>query len=231
VSKKWFLKLADFGLARQFDADVDQGVTHIRAGTPLYMAPEVFRRELYSEKADMWSLGVILYELLTFRFPFTGVTREDVARAVTSEAPQPLMRPGLSADLLHLVSALLRKDPAQRPTAKEVLRTPGIVTALQAYVKCFVTIAQQPSSTPLDRLWCHVVAEHHDLIMADARPSQRSRSADSRKRSTSVALRSVSNMTDEDGNDNDDDDDDDGDDNDGMQQEDELNANEKRNSK
>jgi sterile alpha motif and leucine zipper-containing kinase AZK len=63
IDEKWNCKVADFGMSRvKF---LTEKMT--RVGTPQWMAPEVLRQESYSEKADVWSFGVVMWELITLR--------------------------------------------------------------------------------------------------------------------------------------------------------------------
>ena len=70
LDKSWTTKVADFGISRV----KGMTATMTRIGTPQWMAPEVLREEKYSEKADIWSYGVVLWELVTLRPPFDGVS-------------------------------------------------------------------------------------------------------------------------------------------------------------
>ncbi|MGW8989090.1 serine/threonine-protein kinase [Streptomyces zhihengii] len=109
------VKLVDFGVA--FLADVTQ--THTMAGTPLYKAPERWHGETGSERSDLYSVGCVLYEMLTGHPPF-GSPGDDpmtVGRMHQEDAPAPpsAHRPGITAQLDTLVRTLLAKDPAERP--------------------------------------------------------------------------------------------------------------------
>jgi len=73
------VKVIDFGTAMEFNPDV--GMDHM-LGTPYYIAPEILGRKPYNEKVDMWSLGVILYVLLTGRPPFYGRDDKDIIERV-----------------------------------------------------------------------------------------------------------------------------------------------------
>jgi serine/threonine-protein kinase ULK/ATG1 len=63
-------KIADFGFAKQLESEGD--VLQSVAGTPLYMAPQVLLRLPYTSKCDIWSIGIILYELATQKAPYTA---------------------------------------------------------------------------------------------------------------------------------------------------------------
>jgi len=73
------LKLADFGFARYLGAS---HLAETACGSPLYMAPEVLRREGYNNKADLWSVGCVLFELLTKLTPFTAFNEIELLRNV-----------------------------------------------------------------------------------------------------------------------------------------------------
>jgi WD40 repeat protein len=109
------VKITDFGLARTAD---DVGLTQagVVAGTPEYMAPEQARGEQVDHRADLFSLGSVLYACCTGCPPFQGATTLAVIRQVNDQAPKPLrvVNPEVPAWLEALVMRLLRKDPAER---------------------------------------------------------------------------------------------------------------------
>ncbi|HEY4312545.1 MAG TPA: serine/threonine-protein kinase [Pirellulales bacterium] len=109
------LKIADFGLAKMQDVDSNLTASGEALGTPGYMAPEQTRGK-YSERTDVYSLGAILYELLTGRPPFSGETAaETLVQVQTNEPIAPrLIRSRLSPDLEAICLKCLEKDPARR---------------------------------------------------------------------------------------------------------------------
>jgi serine/threonine protein kinase len=102
-------RIADFGLARLLQA-VDQ--TCSIAGTPAYMAPEAWQGTR-SERTDLWSAGVILYELLAGRLPFSQENQADLRDAIFKDEPTPLPA-SVPARLSALVRRALSKDPIGR---------------------------------------------------------------------------------------------------------------------
>ena len=112
------VKVLDFGISKLDGADVPRmTTTNARLGTPLYVSPEQLVSAKYVDaRSDIWSLGVILYELLTGTLPFEGSTAIKVAAAIqTIEPPLPsARRPGIPAELEAVVMKALSKDAARR---------------------------------------------------------------------------------------------------------------------
>lgn len=116
------VKLIDFGAAETFDKQ--QGMKGM-IGTAYYIAPEVLNEKgNYNEKCDMWSLGVILYMLLTGLAPFNGKTEEDIFKAIKkgTYSVVPLEKRKISADAIELIRKMLTYAPKLRITAGEALK-------------------------------------------------------------------------------------------------------------
>lgn len=132
VREDGFVKVLDFGLAKLHHRDVAnlEGSTLINTaagvvlGTLSYMSPEQARGLEVDARTDTWSLGVIVYEMLTGRQPFEGTTMSDVLASVLDHEPPPLARysPAVPASLERITRKALSKNPNERyQTARDFL--------------------------------------------------------------------------------------------------------------
>lgn len=115
------IKITDFGLSRIVD---EKGEMSTLCGTPQYMAPEILLRMKYSSKADVWSIGVIAYVILSGRHPFNGPKINDILKKIQA-GPLDFSHPvwaGVSPLAKDLIQCILVVDPERRPSVDEVLR-------------------------------------------------------------------------------------------------------------
>ncbi len=149
ITPSGLLKVLDFGISRRLSSsapgrdettvlDASWESQHSFTGTLPYIAPELLKGQQADERSDIWSLGVILYEMLAGRRPFRGATAYELSAAILRENPPPIDRQ-LPAVLRSIVDKCLNKDPGTRyqsagevkaalETAGEASRTEPIIT-------------------------------------------------------------------------------------------------------
>jgi serine/threonine protein kinase len=121
VNKESVVKVVDFGIARVLDTSKTR--TGILIGTFAYMSPEQYFGERADERSDIWSFGVLLYELLGYRRPFIGENPASLMRCICSQDPPALrsLTPDCPPELEVVISKALRKSPRDRCQSMEDL--------------------------------------------------------------------------------------------------------------
>nr|XP_027198041.1 calcium-dependent protein kinase 3-like [Dermatophagoides pteronyssinus] len=112
------IKIIDFGLSERFNPSCP--VSQNAAGTILFMAPELFHKQV-TVKCDIWSLGCLMYYLLTNRHPFTGRTHAEIKNCIMRKEPSFSYYRHLSVRAVNLMTMMLTKNPARRPSARDLL--------------------------------------------------------------------------------------------------------------
>lgn len=166
LTKCGLIKLGDFGLSRQYSSDValDVGMTFV--GTPYYVAPELWQQQPYSSKADMWSLGVLMYELMTMRKPFTGSSMADLIARISNGVYEPVgSEYGYSSELNMTLQCLLSVDPQQRPSIVELLQFPLMQNGL-------VQLKAAAPHLPIDERTKHLFIQDVDRVLAMQQANQ-----------------------------------------------------------
>lgn len=170
------IKLGDFGIAKMIDGSMGQAVSTV--GTPSYLSPEICRNNPYGMKADIWSLGVVLYELLCLKVPFHAGNLPAMALMICSDEPKRIPEEYCD-DLADLVFMLLRKEPKERPHVSAVLALPYVQGVLDNTSGASSTTgAAQSNGVPEKRDRASNEAMP-DVQPANSRASRMSRGSDS----------------------------------------------------
>lgn len=128
-----FLKIADFGFARHLPTTT---MAETLCGSPLYMAPEILRYEKYDAKADLWSVGTVLYELMVGKPPFRASNHVDLLRKI-EKAEDKIKFPddlGISSEMKKVIRALLKRMPTERPSWESFFKSEIIVDEIPGLV-------------------------------------------------------------------------------------------------
>ena len=183
-----FAKVLDFGLARvtAIETDTDSVATQtnletaagVLLGTPAYLSPEQASGRAAGAEADVFALGVVMYEMLAGRRPFVAPGSLGVLAAILSQQPPPLTRVNAATPrpLSDLVQSMLEKAPGQRPTAGEVERqltalvSPDApVVALSAAVPR-ITVGREAERAQLRRAFARVRQGRSGIVAVTGEP-------------------------------------------------------------
>ncbi|KAK3989515.1 Serine/threonine-protein kinase ATG1 [Cladorrhinum sp. PSN332] len=141
------LKLADFGFARVLPST---SLAETLCGSPLYMAPEILRYERYDAKADLWSVGTVLYEMATGKPPFRAGNHVELLRKIEAAVDQiKFPRESVTTpELRHLIRALLKRNPVERISFADFFNHPVITDPIPGLVED--DIPKPPASKNID---------------------------------------------------------------------------------
>ena len=121
LDDKYELKIGDFGKIAEITENKKRRYTV--CGTYNYMAPEMFENngKGYSFEVDIWSVGIIMYQLLTGKLPFNGENKDEIKKNILASQPESLDVSGLSIVAASLIKQILRKDPKKRPVISQIV--------------------------------------------------------------------------------------------------------------
>eukprot|EP00027_Filamoeba_sp_ATCC50430_P009694 CAMPEP_0168557866 /NCGR_PEP_ID=MMETSP0413-20121227/9660_1 /TAXON_ID=136452 /ORGANISM="Filamoeba nolandi, Strain NC-AS-23-1" /LENGTH=705 /DNA_ID=CAMNT_0008588939 /DNA_START=117 /DNA_END=2234 /DNA_ORIENTATION=+ len=114
------VKVSDFGMSRQKEAGVAESKTKSDVGPLKWMAPEAIRRKLYSVKSDVWSFGVVMWELLARQEPYPDLDPVEAAMSVVHEGLRLEAPQGTPPGLDNIMKQCWSTDPESRPSFKEI---------------------------------------------------------------------------------------------------------------
>ncbi|KAH8610885.1 Protein kinase domain [Trypanosoma vivax] len=158
------IKLGDFGFSHQYDDTVSGVVANTFCGTPYYLAPELWNNQRYNKKADVWSLGVLLYEIMAVKRPFSATSMKGLMSKVLAGQYDPLPTQ-FSAEFRNLVSSMLIVDVNKRPTVREVFQMPYVNKGLKVFIQALKKNERIAESVK-DLLIAHV----NEILSHEAKP-------------------------------------------------------------
>lgn len=123
LTKDKIIKIGDFGISKALDKTTMAATAMI--GTPYYLSPEMVEGKSYSTKADIWALGVILYQLCALKLPFDANSLPVLALKILKGSFPPIPAQ-YSKDLKSLILQMLQVDQKKRPSIDAILLKPII---------------------------------------------------------------------------------------------------------
>ena len=130
TNNKKTLKISDFGFAKSMNSE--ESMAQTMCGTPYYMAPEIMQNKQYLSKADLWSVGIIMYEMAYGKYPYKDVNGpfdlRDKIEKIDIQYPRfpEETSNDLSEDAVDLMTGLLQKDPSMRMSWEEFFTHPWL---------------------------------------------------------------------------------------------------------
>lgn len=150
------VKLGDFGISKTLTETKAAANTVI--GTPYYLSPEMVNSKPYGYKSDVWALGVLLYEMCTFKPPFDAKSLHALGMKIVSGKYAPIGG-SYSNDMRQLVARLLQVDQNKRPEIREILKYPYVSSRIRTLLTETVRLDE----------FSHTVLHNESLFEAAAR--------------------------------------------------------------
>lgn len=158
------VKIADFGIARRSNPEIHEATqAGMILGTPRYMSPEQARGESVDGRSDLFSLGVVLYEMLTGHKAFTAESMPTLILQIIQEEPEPIRRlcPDVPTGLQSIVNKLLQKKPERR-----FQRGRDLQEALERELRNFQEEEEDRNYVPIQIKWTAILGGVVALVMA-----------------------------------------------------------------
>lgn len=170
LTSNGLIKLGDFGFSHQYEGTVSGACASTFCGTPYYLAPELWNNQRYSKKADVWSLGVLLYEIIALKRPFTATNMKGLMSKVNKGEYPPLPE-NFSKELRDVVRAILVVDPNKRPSIDGIFEIPYVKQGLK------VLMATLNKNSRIAQDVKTAFQAHVDVVMSSAGTSKPSSGA------------------------------------------------------
>lgn len=161
------LKIADFGFARSLPS---ASLAETLCGSPLYMAPEILRFEKYDAKADLWSVGAVLFEMMTAKPPFRASNHVELLRKIEQgddfiRFPKDVK---ISPQMKDIIKALLKRTPTMRMSFERFFEHPAVIDTIPELVR-----EDYQKDIPVQTKKVEAVSHQNAIIKVEKRHSQK----------------------------------------------------------
>ena len=160
LMKNGQIKLGDFGIAKCLNQTIDKAKTYV--GTPYYLSPEIINSQPYDFKSDIWSLGVLLYEMCALKMPFDASNLPQLYIKIINCNYQPLSN-NYSDELKKLVKAMLNETSLKRPNIEQVLNYSIIKSRIRKFL----------NDEEYEAEFSHTILHKFNLNSSDEKPDKR----------------------------------------------------------
>jgi len=109
-----------------------KGLLYTQTGTPYYASPEVWRDQPYDSKSDIWSLGCVVYEMITLKPPFRAADMNGLFKRVCKGAYPPIGN-NYSPELASVVARCLQVNPKDRPSCDQILEMKNVIAKAKEF--------------------------------------------------------------------------------------------------